>query len=714
MGYGKALLQYAPQIDSLTTYSRDDLGLAFTQIMAIEERPNGSLWLATDIGLISFDPANESTRLYQTSDGLPDNFICGLLTEGDSALWLSTNNGLSRFNIQAESFANFFEKDGLPGNEFNRISYLKASDESMYFGGLNGLVAFSPKEAMESYQQSAKNAHILLTNFEKTDERRNTVVQRMNFPRSTTLNIYHWDRSFTFTYALTDYADPGQTSYSYQMEGFENSWSSPSSINSARYNTLPAGKYTFRVRARDRRGIWHPDELRVKIVVHPPWWTTPAMQLLYFLVAGIGIWIFIWRRTLSIQARNLQLERTVADRTAELEKQKQRAEQSEKYKEQFLANMSHEIRTPMNAISGMVRILLRNPHLPHQEQFLGAIHTSSDNLLVILNDILDLSKIEAGKVKIQRNPINLKEVIKAVTDILHFKAEEKSLALETTIPQNVQLNVIGDATRLVQVLNNLVGNAIKFTNKGRVRLTLTMEDKKLHFQVSDTGMGIPLDKVNSVFESFEQIHTGNTRGHGGTGLGLSITRQLVQLMGGTINLNSELGKGSTFIVALPYEPVDMQEKKQSNGNTQHALLDMGRQMSGLDVLLVDDNEFNLMLAQDDLQYFVPNIQITTASNGHEAVSSAQSHRFDLILMDVQMPEMNGLDAALEIRQLEQKDGKSPPPIIAMTASLLDREIQDCYMAGMVDYVPKPYQLDEFIPVIYRVWQASKTGAEKAI
>jgi signal transduction histidine kinase/CheY-like chemotaxis protein len=384
-----------------------------------------------------------------------------------------------------------------------------------------------------------------------------------------------------------------------------------------------------------------------------------------------------------------------------IEEQKKKVEQSEKYKEQFLANMSHEIRTPMHAISGMIKILKRNKHPKTQDVFLKAMQTSSDNLVVILNDVLDLSKIEAGKLDVESIPLNPVLVIENVIQILKFKAEEKGLKLSSEIDSQVPDLVMGDPIRLNQILINLAGNAIKFTEKGTVTITLKVENKQLVFSVKDTGIGISKNQQEHIFEAFEQAKDSTARHFGGTGLGLSISKQLVELQHGKIWLNSDEGIGSTFYIALPLtiaeantitEDLISEEKLQSMTNS----------LKGIRILLAEDNPFNQMIAQDDLAFHIEGIYLETVDNGALAVEKFKSENFDLILMDVQMPEMNGFEATQKIRELEKLKGITKPiPIIAMTASLLKTEIDSCYKAGMDNYIPKPYSTEELISPIFK-------------
>ncbi len=410
-----------------------------------------------------------------------------------------------------------------------------------------------------------------------------------------------------------------------------------------------------------------------------------GLGLIALLLAG-GFW-----------SRNRYVRKT----NQELRVAKQRAEQSEQFKQQFLANMSHEIRTPMHAISGMVKILKRNEHLPTQDTFLNAMHTSSDNLVVILNDVLDLSKIEAGKLDIENIPMSPIAVIENVTQILKYKAEEKGLHFNYQIGEDIPDLIMGDPTRLNQILINLAGNAIKFTEKGNVNILVQRVNGRLKFSVKDTGIGISQEKIKTIFGAFEQAKDSTSRNYGGTGLGLSISKQLVELQQGKIWAESEEGKGSTFFVELPLVAAASNAVSE-NIITEEKLKSMAASLKGIRILLAEDNPFNQMIAQDDLSFFIKNVKIDVVENGALAVEKFQRESYDLILMDVQMPEMNGFEATRKIRELENSEGRETAiPIIAMTASLLKSEVDNCYDAGMNNYIPKPYQSKELIVPIYK-------------
>lgn len=384
-----------------------------------------------------------------------------------------------------------------------------------------------------------------------------------------------------------------------------------------------------------------------------------------------------------------------------IEEQKKKVEQSEKYKEQFLANMSHEIRTPMHAISGMLKILERNDHPATQDLYLKAMQTSSDNLVVILNDVLDLSKIEAGKLDVESIPMNPSQVVENVVQILKFKAEEKGLLLSSSIDPSVPELVLGDPTRLNQILVNLAGNAIKFTEKGSIVISLTTTNNNLEFSVKDTGVGISKNDQQQIFEAFTQASDTTARTHGGTGLGLNISKQLIQLQNGSIWLESELGQGSTFYTSLPLVLPDADAIVQDLVS-EDEIAKMAASLKGIRILIAEDNPFNQMIAEDDLSFYLDGVSIEIVNNGALAVQKFKEDSFDLILMDVQMPEMNGFEATQQIRAIEQEsEVHNSTPILAMTASLLKTEIEHCFNAGMNNYIPKPYTLQELIGPIFK-------------
>lgn len=393
-----------------------------------------------------------------------------------------------------------------------------------------------------------------------------------------------------------------------------------------------------------------------------------------------------------------RIQKVLQQKNEIIEAEKEKAEASEKAKHLFLANMSHEIRTPMNAIKGMTDILIRRNPNEDQKEYLDGIKQSSDSLLVIINDILDISKIEAGKVELEQEPFSVQELVNNVHTIMHFKAEEKGLELKKDLPAE-ELTIKGDATRLRQILINLIGNAIKFTEKGLVTTTIRSEKAEgklnLHFTVSDTGIGIDEESMGKIFESFEQAYSDTSRKFGGTGLGLSISKKLVELHNGKIWVESEKGKGSRFHFIITYETA---APKMESTHAETTNMNFAAGLKGIHILLVEDNQFNAVVAQEELEDAIAEVKVELAENGAIAVEKLRSSHVDIILMDVQMPTMNGYEATRAIRALDNE--KANTPIIAMTANVLKEEIELCQQAGMNDFIGKPFDTSELIQKIY--------------
>ncbi|MEL6853166.1 MAG: response regulator, partial [Bacteroidota bacterium] len=375
-------------------------------------------------------------------------------------------------------------------------------------------------------------------------------------------------------------------------------------------------------------------------------------------------------------------------RVDELIREKELALRAANLRQEFLAKTSHEIRTPLNPILLLTSLLLDSDLSPEQKEHLNTIRAAGETLLAVVNDILDLSKIEAGKIDFSRNPFSIRQVFEYIKDMLDLNARENGIGLILEVAEDIPPYVVGDNVRLTQILLNLVGNAIKFTNEGHVKvkaLVKARDDKQieLSFSVEDTGMGIPQNKLKDIFESFQQIDSEANRRLGGTGLGLTIVRQLVRLQGGNIEVQSEEGKGSTFTFHLAFG-YSAAEKRQP----EHIEIDKKR-LLGLEVLLVEDNPLNQLVTKKLLSDW--SIEVEIANNGKEGVDKLKEKDYDLVLMDVQMPEMDGYEATRYIRQ-QMAEPKAKTPIIALTANAFSGSDDECLKAGMDDYVSKPIEI----------------------
>ncbi len=834
----------------------DSRSLSNNIVLSVLGDHEGRLWVGTASGLNMLDPETGNCRRFSMKDGLPNNTIYRIEEDSSGNLWLSTNFGLARFQPSTGQVRSYVDKDGIQNNEFNMGASHVGRSGMMYFGGIQGFNAFYP----DSIRNNPIMPQVVLTDFRIFNKKvpvgvlpegRTVITKAIN--EADHIELTAKDHVISFEFADLHFASPLKNNYAYIMEGFEEQWNDVGNRNHATYTNLPPGNFVFRVKGSNNDGVWNNKGVAVSIHVKPPYYKTAwfvAGAIIFIVLVVYGLHRYRMRL---LGVKNRLLEMRVGERTAdltfanqslqqeiqarkhienELREARNKAVAATEAKSDFLANMSHEIRTPMNGVLGMTSILLESSLTSDQREYAEAVYSSAKNLLTIINDILDFSKIEAGKMALEHIEFDVLEILDRVTETLGYKAQGKGIHFSCEIDKSAPRYLVGDPVRLTQVLVNLANNAVKFTKEGGVRVIVTCAGiangkADLCFAVSDTGLGIPADRIDKVFDSFTQVDASVTRKFGGTGLGLAIVKQLVALMEGTVTIESVEGEGTSFMIHVMLN-VRSQSKKENclarvlvvhekaearnslrmclaalgchsrsvpradatqifgqaaaagnifnmvlvedveprasigelitqfqalggvdacqfyllckNGNVieEKALGDLG--LSGLImvpplygrlekmlcattkqlqpsnnagsgtaedpipepkndepptgpiiakplILLAEDNLINQKVAT--LLLTKLGYRVDLAENGLEVLAAVAEKDYAAVLLDVQMPEMDGLEAARRIRADDSPARNPKVPLIALTAHAMAQDHQRSLDAGMDDHLSKP-------------------------
>ncbi len=745
LGSGDGLRRFDPATGRFKHYRnlpREASSLSHNVVRAVHEdpfAPDKYLWVGTaGGGLNRFEREIETFTHFTEKDGLPDNVVYAILSDKAGNLWMSTNKGLAKFNPATHAFKNYFVNDGLQDNEFNSCAYFKSANGELFFGGINGFNAFYP----EDFQGNPHVPPVVLTGFQIFNKpvSFNAPDSPLKMPIAETkeLTLTYEQKVFSFEFAALDFTDPSKNQYAYEMENFDRGWQPAGTNRTVTYTNLDPGKYVFRVKGSNNDGVWNEDGVALKITITPPWWQTWWAYTLYVLFSAASLY------ALRHYERNRQrLKHQVEIERLQVEKQHletTKLQELDRLKSRFFANLSHEFRTPLTLIMGQIDSLReRFPDMPFKANLEMAFR-NSQQLLRLINQLLDLSKLEAGRMELRAVQGNIVPLLQKLTSSFESLAATKRIHLRFE-SASADIKIYHEPEKIEKIMHNLLSNALKFTPSGGsvlVRVETVREAKgeerkangdgrahhpspfSLKISVRDTGIGIPKAHLPHVFDRFYQVDSSTTREHEGTGIGLALTKELVELHGGQISMTSEEGFGTTFVVRLPLGPRAEGAEPRAEGaerraksedrwakdeefmydhepqatSDQHAAtmqhsIDPSIQQSIKEiVLVVEDNADLRSYLREHLE---ARFQIVEAGDGEEGTAKAQELVPDLVITDIMMPKLDGYGLSKKLRSDERT---SHIPIIMLTARAEEADKIAGLEIGVDDYLTKPFSPNE--------------------
>ena len=696
--WNKGLQKYDPEFNTSEIFESnpgDPFSISDDIVRSLYKDNQGNLWIGTfnGLNLLSEEEIRNKTYRFKSfleKDGLPNSAIYSIIGASTGKLWLSTNKGLSEFDPSTQQFKNFNISDGLTTNEFNANAAVRSLSDEIYFGSVNGVSIVNPVPSVSS--NFAPQIQITAIN-----------VQGENYLPigatydDKTISLSHVDNDIRIEFAALDFRHPGRNLFRYRLKPYDEEWTLPAAVNNAVFTNLDPNAYSFELQATNSDGEWVEETLVVNFTIHPPMWQTWWAKFIYIAFA-IGLIAYFVNR----QEKNLQEQKAINEHLRRVDQ----------LKDEFLANTSHELRTPLNGIIGIAESLKEGVAGLQNRQTLNHLQLIIDGgkrLSQLVNDILDFKKLSHHNLVLQRKAVDLKSIASVVLNLLKTLADEKSLKLQNNIPDGLPL-AYADENRIQQVLHNLIGNAIKYTPKGIVEISAESKNNFVEVCVRDTGVGIAVKDLASIFEPFEQAELKETISHRGTGLGLSVSHQLIEEHGGEIWVDSKLDEGSRFYFSVPVWLENIHEiettksitdskqeqPKRSKGASKkiQAPQTLPPETKGK-VLIADDDPINLQVLSDLLM--INGYQVESASDGLQAVELGEKEKFNLAIIDVMMPGLSGYEVC---KKLRKKYSAIELPILLLSARNQPGDISAGFDAGANDYVTKPIEREVLLSRIH--------------
>jgi signal transduction histidine kinase/ligand-binding sensor domain-containing protein/DNA-binding response OmpR family regulator len=699
--HGDGLAVYDPHTRHFKVYNQENGALPSDKVQAVLRDSRGRMWLGTyGGGLCLYDVSKDKFVAYSEKDGLQNTNVYSVVEDGDGRIWVSTNSGISSLDAQANVFRNFTPYNGLQNNNFVHASALRAADGELFFGGQQGFNYLNPS----ALTMNRNVPVVLLTDLKVSNK---SVVPGKGAPIREQISIagdiqLDYGQNFALGFVALNYTLPDQNRYAYRLEGFDRDWIYAGGQNTAYYTNLDPGNYVFRVKASNNDGVWSNGDTTIRIHVRPPFWRTVYAYIFYGLLAA-GLLFY---------SRHRGLTRVRKKYAAEQERREIRqAQELDRLKLKFLTNLSHEFRTPIALIMGPVEQMLSEQYGGSYREKLVMVRRNGRRLLNLVNQLLDFRKMEEQELTLQVSPGELVGFVREIGHSFADLGERKRIAFEfATTEERLWLTFDHDKTE--RILFNLLSNAFKFTREGgSVRLTLDAAAprpdglRQVTIRVSDSGIGIPRNQQDRIFERFFQHATPGAILNQGTGIGLSITKEFVHMHGGSIHVDSEPGRGSVFTVSVPMAQADAHTDNESDsmpGLSVGMAMDGGREDAGNAkgrrrtpgavtakplILLVEDNDDFRFYLKDNLRN---DYEVLEAANGKEGWQQALAAHPELIVSDISMPYMDGIELT---GKLKADKRTSHIPVILLTALAGEAEQLKGLGTGANDYITKPFSFE---------------------